>query len=155
MLKKQGVDLMSKKQEIKRNTSKNLKQVVFLAIYIFMSTLIFAGEDSPVYSNKEDTSGVNHLFDTGGSHSIYLTPDTDVYAIPYQETDNNGKERQKIILKKDKKLSYKRKENVSKLIRKGRTFSNMAKNIRQKDKQSIGKSPSFSRFEESFLDVNG
>ena len=120
--------------------------IISSTFFLILCSPLLAGEDSPVYSNKDDTSGVNHLFDKGDGHHLYLTTEKDVYDAQYQLENGKKKERQKIILKKDRNINEEQVPTNDRAVRKRRSFANMAKSIRQKDNPNVEKNRNFSTF---------
>ena len=136
---------MNKKNNIQKSKNKKITTLIWISIFLLIvSPSLYA--DDPVFSNKNDDSGINHLFDKGDGRYLYVTPTERIYNTPKQEPET--KERQKIIVT-TRKRKGKEKEK-SKLIRSKRTFSRMALKVKTNETETKTQKRTFAAFGEKF-----
>ena len=128
-----------------QNQRRQKKLYTQLIVGIIIATFAcpIYSEDDPVFSNKNDDSGINHLFDKGNGTVLFVTPEKG------SKSAQGPKpiiERQKIVVKTRKKEEVEK----SKLIRSKRTFGRMALKVKAKDIKKEERKRTFAAFGEKF-----
>lgn len=125
---------------------KSLKTSLFWALVLCIGLGVSTvAEDSPVYSNKNDDGGINHLFDKGDGRYLYVTPSQGQYNTQHQQNKATATSRQKIVVKRKEKPDF---YESRKTNRRGVSFSRMANKVRRTKKVVTANKRSFSTFSE-------